>query len=82
MHSSRDDTVTAAPTHDEIRDYANHLYRQRGCVDGHDKDDWIEAEVCLTANIPKDATRPRAHEHNHHKHLASHGSQQQTSTNT
>jgi len=27
----------------EIRDYANHLYVQRGSVNGHEHDDWLEA---------------------------------------
>ena len=29
---------------DEIRDYANHLYVQHGSLNGHDCDDWLEAE--------------------------------------
>jgi hypothetical protein len=48
---------------DEVRDYANHLYRQRGSVDGHDCDDWLEAEACLRANIPKEFSRTRMHQH-------------------
>ena len=51
------------PTQEEIRDYANHLYVQRGSVNGHDRDDWLEAEACLAANIPKESSRTRMHRH-------------------
>ena len=47
----------------EIRDYANHLFEQRGSVHGHDHDDWLEAEACLSANIPKESLRTRMHHH-------------------
>jgi hypothetical protein len=51
------------PSEDEVRDYANHLYFQRGSVDGHDCEDWLEAEACLSANIPKEFSRTRMHQH-------------------
>lgn len=51
------------PSFDEIRDYAHHLYLQRGAVDGHAEDDWLEAQACLAAAIPQDATRTRMHRH-------------------
>jgi hypothetical protein len=51
------------PSEEEIRDYANHLYVQRGSVNGHDRDDWLEAEACLGANIPKESSRTRMHHH-------------------
>jgi hypothetical protein len=51
------------PSEDEIRDYANHLYVQHGSLNGHDRDDWLEAEACLGANIPKEASRTRMHHH-------------------
>ena len=51
------------PSEGEIRDYANHLYVQRGSVNGHDCDDWLEAEACLGANIPKESLRTRMHHH-------------------
>jgi hypothetical protein len=58
------DTVSPSkPAKEEIRDYAYHLYLQRGRVDGHDLDDWLEAEACLLANIPKNAVRTRLHRH-------------------
>ncbi len=47
----------------EIRDYANHLYVQRGSVHGRDHDDWLEAEACLGASIPKESSRTRMHHH-------------------
>ena len=51
------------PSEDEIRDYANHLYVQRGSLNGHDCDDWLEAEACLGANIPKESSHTRMHHH-------------------
>jgi len=51
------------PSEDTVRDYANHLYRQHGASNGHDLDDWLEAEACLRANIPKEASRSRMHHH-------------------
>ena len=51
------------PSEEEIRDYANHLFVQRGSVHGHDSDDWLEAEACLGANIPKESSRTRLHLH-------------------
>lgn len=51
------------PSETEIREYANHLYVQHGSVDGHDRDDWLEAEACLRACIPKESSRTRMHHH-------------------
>jgi len=57
-------TATASqPSEDEIREYANHLYVQRGSINGHASDDWLEAEACLGANIPKESSRTRMHHH-------------------
>jgi len=62
--SPRDHSTAAPqPLEDEIRDYANHLYVQRGSLAGHDRDDWLEAEACLRANIPKESSRTRMHHH-------------------
>lgn len=35
--------------HDEIAKVAYELYLKRGCVDGHDIDDWLEAEWIVLA---------------------------------
>jgi hypothetical protein len=51
------------PTEGTIRDYAFHLYEQGGHSHGHDVGYWQEAEACLRANIPKEATRNRMHHH-------------------
>ena len=51
------------PSEAEIRDYANHLHVQHGSVHGHDGEDWLEAEACLRAGIPKESTRLRVHHH-------------------
>jgi hypothetical protein len=55
--------VASEPSADAIREYANHLYVQRGSVDGYDCDDWLEAEACLRSNIPMEASRTRMHAH-------------------
>jgi len=39
----------AAPTEDEIREYAHHLYVQSCWVNGRDLDNWLEAERALFA---------------------------------
>jgi hypothetical protein len=51
------------PTEDAIRDYAFHLYEQGGHSHGHDVDYWQEAKACILANIPKESTRIRMHNH-------------------
>lgn len=51
------------PSENEIRDYANHLYVQHGSRHGHDGDDWLEAEACLRAGIPKESSRTRLLHH-------------------
>jgi hypothetical protein len=62
--SPRQFSATAPqPSEAEIRDYANHLYVQRGSANGHDCDDWLEAEACLRTNIPKESSRTRMHHH-------------------
>ena len=55
--------IASRPSEVEIRDYANHLYIQRGSLNGHDHDDWLEAEACLRSNIPKESSRTRMHHH-------------------
>lgn len=52
-----------SPSEDEIRAYASHLYEQNGSLDGHDTENWLEAEACLRAGIPKASTRPHVHHH-------------------
>ena len=63
VSASRTIAIALEPSEDAIREYANHLYVQRGSVDGYDCDDWLEAEACLRANIPMDASRTRLHAH-------------------
>jgi hypothetical protein len=35
------------PTHEEIASRAYYIYLERGCKDGHDRDDWLQAEYEL-----------------------------------
>jgi hypothetical protein len=53
-------TPAPAPTDDQIRDYAYHLYCQKGCQPGRDLENWLEAKACLSANPPigRDPARP------------------------
>ena len=39
-----DISITEPDLHARIRDLAYQLYVQRGCVEGHDIEDWLEAE--------------------------------------
>ena len=63
MKSNQNPPTAPQPSEDEIRDYANHLYVQHGSMNGHDSDDWFEAEACLRAGIPKEYSRARLHRH-------------------
>jgi hypothetical protein len=58
------------PTEDEIRDYAEHLYQQSGCLPGRDLDNWLEAKACLEANIPKEHAHRRLVLHQRAEELA------------
>ena len=40
---------------EQIRTRAYALYELRGCEDGHDLDDWLQAEAELTSNRAKAA---------------------------
>ena len=37
-------SATAHPTREETELLAYEIYIQRGCADGHDVDDWLQAE--------------------------------------
>ena len=37
--------VQSIPTEVQIRQRAHELYLQRGCEDGHDVEDWLQAEA-------------------------------------
>ena len=40
-------SITEPDLQSRIRDLAYQLYLQRGCVDGHDVEDWLEAESII-----------------------------------
>lgn len=63
MKQKSKQTLGPKPSEDEVRDYAYHLYVQGGRAEGHEMDNWLEAEACLCACIPKDATHTRLHQH-------------------
>jgi hypothetical protein len=39
--------ITEPELQSRIRDLAYRLYLQRGCIDGHDLEDWLEAEAIV-----------------------------------
>jgi hypothetical protein len=45
------------PTHDEIQLRAHEIHMERGGEDGNDLDDWIQAELELKAEQPKEASK-------------------------
>ena len=47
LQTQGDGITTQAPTFDQIAEAAYHRYLQRGGQDGHDFDDWIDAERSL-----------------------------------
>ena len=49
------------PNEDQIRNYAYHLFEQNGRAPGHDRENWLEAEACLKANITVHRSHPRLH---------------------
>jgi hypothetical protein len=50
LHSSAPATPVA-PSENEIRDYAYHLYEQNSRIPGRDLENWTEAKACLAAHI-------------------------------
>lgn len=48
---------------DDIRDYAYHLFEQRGREPGHELADWLEARACLLSSVPKHRAHSRLHLH-------------------
>ena len=54
--NSAKDRVQHEPDEALIRDYAEHLFEQSGRMPGQDLDNWLEAEACLTANLPRFGT--------------------------
>lgn len=56
-------TVSSAHTDDATRDYAFHFHEQSGRTQGHDLDNWQEANACLKANIPAHRSHNRLHDH-------------------
>jgi hypothetical protein len=58
-------TETVAPTVDDFREYAYHLYELSGRVPGRDVDNWLEAKACLEANVPRHRSHARLHHHRH-----------------
>ena len=46
-------TAKARPTREEIELRAYQIYVERGCVDGHEVDDWLQAERELDEKYAK-----------------------------
>jgi hypothetical protein len=61
MRKTNQPPANVAVNEADVRDYAYHLYVQRGREPGHELDNWLEAEACLQACIPKDLSHTRLH---------------------
>ena len=51
-----DTRKSGSPTEEQIRQRAYEFYLGRGCEDGHDLSDWIEAELELSQATAQQAT--------------------------
>jgi len=49
--SSTDPTLDPPSLHQKIAECAYELFRKRGQVQGHDLDDWLEAERMVLAKV-------------------------------
>ncbi|PYU68169.1 MAG: hypothetical protein DMG49_16700 [Acidobacteria bacterium] len=54
------DNKLAPYSEERIRQRAYEIYLARGCEDGHDLSDWIEAERALKESNQPQATKKRA----------------------
>jgi hypothetical protein len=54
-----DESRPKTPTHDDIARLAYAIYVGNGSRDGHDEQDWLEAERMLTSGEADDIPRPR-----------------------
>ena len=43
----------------EVARAAYELFQQRGCVDGHDVEDWLQAEAIVRARQARPSVAPR-----------------------
>lgn len=50
----------ARELHERIARKAFELYQERGCQDGHDCEDWLEAETRVLSEIRTSPSLPRA----------------------
>jgi len=49
-------TGSLEPTEGLIRQRAFQLYEERGCEDGHELDDWLQAEAEMYGKKPSEST--------------------------
>jgi hypothetical protein len=60
IESSEPRTVDSNPSHEEIALRAYLVYLERGGIDGHDLEHWLEAERELQAEVASPALKSRA----------------------
>ena len=53
--AKRSEVHSDADKEDKIRDRAFELYEQRGREDGHELDDWLQAEAEVLQDKPRDS---------------------------
>ncbi len=51
MNPTPDDTKVKSFFHQTVNELAHYLYVLRGCKEGHDVDNWIEAETQLKSRL-------------------------------
>lgn len=49
--AAKDAMATEAPDQARVRELAYALYQARGCLPGHDVEDWLAAEAALAAEL-------------------------------
>jgi Protein of unknown function (DUF2934) len=58
----RDQSLVTAASDERIRariaEQAYQLYEQRGCIPGHDAEDWLDAERLILAELSAQAKKP------------------------
>ena len=48
LNATKQSTEPSSPLNEQIRSRAYELYQQRGGEDGHDLDDWLQAQSEMT----------------------------------
>lgn len=58
-HARKANGSSSNELHARVAKLAFSLYERRGCVDGHDVDDWIQAEQTIRQEMASEPNRTR-----------------------